>query len=391
MKNNTPWYLQLSNKDPWYARVAAEINAADQPTKWSSAIPLPIIPTWEQITDNYAKSASQTANVPAPPVTTPIVPTKTPAKSNFPSRQHPFRPILQKGINGRSNMIPEVNTAPNTAKQYAKASFDNQGMSPEKVKQLQQQLVDAGYGKILGRVDGMWGAKSAAALAAFQQDQKNLENRYEDMGSYKNPHLQTNVNTKQLLPMKKQGGNLEVINNIISSFKKGGSIHINPANKGKFTATKKETGKSTEELTHSKNPLTRKRAVFAQNAKKWKHQDGGELKKPNTIATKDSTQYYSNQMKNNIAEHFAAKYPQDKALAAKKVTQSKDNLERQGNKGKPGFDKNGFPLKKQFGGSMPDKGGDQAAVYKKGTKMNKKGIMPAKNQKIDASKWKKKK
>lgn len=48
-------------------------------------------------------------------------------------------------------------------------------------------------------------------------------------------------------------------------------IHIKPENKGKFTATKKATGKSTEELTHSKNPLTRKRAVFAQNAKKWSH------------------------------------------------------------------------------------------------------------------------
>lgn len=46
-------------------------------------------------------------------------------------------------------------------------------------------------------------------------------------------------------------------------------IHINPENKGKFTATKKRTGKSTEELTHSKNPLTRKRAIFVQNVKKW--------------------------------------------------------------------------------------------------------------------------
>lgn len=48
-------------------------------------------------------------------------------------------------------------------------------------------------------------------------------------------------------------------------------IEIDPENKGKFTATKKATGKSTEELTHSKNPLTRKRAIFAQNAKKWNH------------------------------------------------------------------------------------------------------------------------
>lgn len=48
-------------------------------------------------------------------------------------------------------------------------------------------------------------------------------------------------------------------------------IHIKEKNKGKFTATKKKTGKSTEELTHSKNPLTRKRAQFALNAKKWHH------------------------------------------------------------------------------------------------------------------------
>jgi hypothetical protein len=60
-------------------------------------------------------------------------------------------------------------------------------------------------------------------------------------------------------------------------FKMGGSgIHIKPENKGKFTATKKATGKTTEELTHSKNPVTKKRAIFAQNAAKWKHQDGSK-------------------------------------------------------------------------------------------------------------------
>ena len=46
-------------------------------------------------------------------------------------------------------------------------------------------------------------------------------------------------------------------------------IHIKDENKGKFNATKKRTGKSTEELTHSKNPVTKKRAIFAQNAKNW--------------------------------------------------------------------------------------------------------------------------
>lgn len=51
----------------------------------------------------------------------------------------------------------------------------------------------------------------------------------------------------------------------------GGTIHINPKNRGKFNALKRRTGKTTEQLTHSKNPLTRKRAIFAQNAAKWKH------------------------------------------------------------------------------------------------------------------------
>lgn len=60
-------------------------------------------------------------------------------------------------------------------------------------------------------------------------------------------------------------------------FAEGGSIHIKPENRGKFTETKRRTGKTTEELTHSKNPITRKRAIFSQNAKKWHHAFGGDL------------------------------------------------------------------------------------------------------------------
>lgn len=72
---------------------------------------------------------------------------------------------------------------------------------------------------------------------------------------------------------------IEVIG--IPYLSKGSGIHIKKENRGKFTETKKRTGKTTEELTHSKNPLTRKRAIFAQNAKKWKHEDGGSVHKPN--------------------------------------------------------------------------------------------------------------
>ena len=49
------------------------------------------------------------------------------------------------------------------------------------------------------------------------------------------------------------------------------TIKIKKKNRGKFNALKKRTGKTTAQLKHSKNPLTRKRATFAMNAKKWNH------------------------------------------------------------------------------------------------------------------------
>lgn len=63
----------------------------------------------------------------------------------------------------------------------------------------------------------------------------------------------------------------------IQALKSGGGIHIKPENRGKFTETMKRTGKTAEELSHSKNELTRKRAQFALNARKWKHQEGGTI------------------------------------------------------------------------------------------------------------------
>jgi len=45
-----------------------------------------------------------------------------------------------------------------------------------------------------------------------------------------------------------------VILGYLEMMKNGSKIHIKPENRGKFNATKKKTGKTTEELTHSKNP-----------------------------------------------------------------------------------------------------------------------------------------
>ena len=60
-------------------------------------------------------------------------------------------------------------------------------------------------------------------------------------------------------------------------FASGGKIHIKPENRGKFTALKKRTGHSASWFKAHGTPAQKKMAVFALNAKKWKHGNGGHL------------------------------------------------------------------------------------------------------------------
>ena len=76
----------------------------------------------------------------------------------------------------------------------------------------------------------------------------------------------------------------------VPHFKKGKGIHIKKQNRGKFTeyCGGEVTQRCIDKAKKSKNPTLRKRATFADNARKWKHpkggliaknQDGGFLKK----------------------------------------------------------------------------------------------------------------
>ena len=80
---------------------------------------------------------------------------------------------------------------------------------------------------------------------------------------------------------------LDAIREGYNEFAKGGRIHIKPENRGKFTALKERTGHSATWFKQHGTPAQKKMAVFALNAKKWKHEDGGELDvydKPQTFA-----------------------------------------------------------------------------------------------------------
>lgn len=86
-----------------------------------------------------------------------------------------------------------------------------------------------------------------------------------------------------------EGGvyDLDTIRSGFNEYAKGGKIHIKPENRGKFTRLKERTGKSASWFKEHGTPAQKKMAVFALNARKWKHGDGGEINtydEPQTFA-----------------------------------------------------------------------------------------------------------
>lgn len=116
-----------------------------------------------------------------------------------------------------------------------------------------------------------WFSNKAKKKAQQLRDQMELANAYAENA------LQNNAHNISETTMNNLEANYAALGGFLNQYADGGGIHIKPENRGKFNATKRRTGKTTEELTHSKNPLTRKRAIFAQNAAKWHHAFGGEL------------------------------------------------------------------------------------------------------------------
>ena len=70
------------------------------------------------------------------------------------------------------------------------------------------------------------------------------------------------------------------MNKVIEKFKKGSGIHIKEKNKGSFTrwCGGNVTSECIQRGKNSSNPKIRRKATFADNVRKWKHQQGGVMK-----------------------------------------------------------------------------------------------------------------
>jgi hypothetical protein len=75
-------------------------------------------------------------------------------------------------------------------------------------------------------------------------------------------------------------------------FKKGSGIHIKKKNRGKFTeyCGGEVTQECIDKAKKSKNTTLRKRATFAENARKWKYQYGGSVQPWRVVANPRDTE-----------------------------------------------------------------------------------------------------
>lgn len=168
-------------------------------------------------------------------------------------------------------------------------------------------LAGAGVGALAGSSGGPYGAIIGAAagltsgIATWMAGNANARQKTSQLNNYIR-----SVNARNLQGIGEMSNYVDRLNDQriamnyaayggdLNTLGNGGSIHINPANKGKLTATSRRTGKSFSELAHSSNPLTRKRAIFALNARKWNHKAYGGLIDENNNNQLDSSMLLSN-------------------------------------------------------------------------------------------------
>lgn len=112
----------------------------------------------------------------------------------------------------------------------------------------------------------------------FSQESKYYNPRtMEDVGTWDGGNFKEGEYNRAMQNMDAFNLSLENIQKMLDGNQhgKGGKIHIKPENRGKFTALKKRTGHSASWFKEHGTPAQKKMAVFALNARKWKHEYGG--------------------------------------------------------------------------------------------------------------------
>lgn len=167
--------------------------------------------------------------------------------------------------NKAKNKYKELKKQQDIARNRALASYENATEAADTQSDLNAMASFAAFGGPLG----IWGGYGSGAIG-YELAKENLGIKALNAA---------NKGRLTSLPNSFESSKL-------NTFAKGGKIHIKPSKRGTFTAAAKRHGKSVQSfasqvLANKENysPAMVKKANFARNTSKWKHADGGPLKK----------------------------------------------------------------------------------------------------------------
>lgn len=128
--------------------------------------------------------------------------------------------------------------------------------------------IGAIVGGATGLLSGIFGSVSANRKAKRKARELNEKINY--------------ANRQNILSFENRADTIDTQNDLLALANyaaKGGKIYIKPENRGKFTeyCGGKVTSECIAKGKRSSDPAVRKRATFAANARKWKHELGGNL------------------------------------------------------------------------------------------------------------------
>lgn len=167
--------------------------------------------------------------------------------------------------NKAKNKYKELKKQQDIARNRALASYENAAEAADTQLDLNAMANFAAFGGPLG----IWGGYGSGAIG-YELAKENLGIKALNAA---------NKGRLTSLPNSFESPEL-------NTFAKGGKIHIKPSKRGTFTAAAKRHGKSVQSFAsqvlankEDYSPAMVKKANFARNTSKWKHADGGPLKK----------------------------------------------------------------------------------------------------------------
>ena len=118
---------------------------------------------------------------------------------------------------------------------------------------------------------------TAHRLTEAEEKRQKFQERIEAINNFNRLLQMTSLDSTAVPSFMPTTGNVFLDSMMELTKAEGGSIHIKPENRGKFTALKERTGHSATWFKEHGTPAQKKMATFALNARHWKHGLGGNL------------------------------------------------------------------------------------------------------------------